>query len=91
MQGRIDVRLRYHMQNVSLGDIVELSCISTAPYRHCTVSKLNEDGTVNLFRPYVHTSDFSYTGGVICYVGIENIDSVNPAHLTLIEKGRALL
>ncbi len=26
---------------------------------------------VVLFRPYGTTADFSYTGGVICYVGIE--------------------
>jgi hypothetical protein len=26
---------------------------------------------IRLFRPYGATADFSYTGGVICYVGIE--------------------
>ena len=30
-----------------------------------------KDGIITMFRPYTHTSDFSYTGGVICYVGIE--------------------
>lgn len=30
-----------------------------------------KDGKVHLFRPYGHTGDFSYTGGVIPYVGIE--------------------
>ncbi len=29
------------------------------------------DGRVHLFRPYTHTSRFSTTSGVICYVGIE--------------------
>jgi hypothetical protein len=29
------------------------------------------DTDVTLFRPYGATADFSYTGGVICYVGIE--------------------
>jgi hypothetical protein len=29
------------------------------------------DKEVTLFRPYTHTADFSSTGGVICYVGIE--------------------
>lgn len=71
---------------IGLADIVELDCVSHNPYSHCTVCKLNEDGTVNLFRPYTHTADFSYTGGVICYVGIEHIDNVNPANLKLIEK-----
>ncbi len=30
-----------------------------------------KDGTVTMFRPYTHTADFSSTGGVICYVGVE--------------------
>jgi len=30
-----------------------------------------QDGIVTFFRPYTHTADFSYTGGVLCYVGIE--------------------
>lgn len=29
------------------------------------------DGVATMFRPYTHTADFSGTGGVICYVGIE--------------------
>ena len=36
----------------------------------CTVQKLTET-EITFFRPYTHTGDFSYTGGVICYVGIE--------------------
>ncbi len=78
------------MASINLGDIVELNNDSNNPYRHCTVCKVNDDGTVNLFRPYTHTSDFSYTGGVICYVGIEHIDNVNPSHLRLIEKGKVM-
>lgn len=35
-----------------------------------TVSQI-KDGNITFFRPYTHTSNFSYTGGVICYVGIE--------------------
>lgn len=36
----------------------------------CTVKQVTET-QVTLFRPYVHTADFSYTGGVICYIGFE--------------------
>lgn len=36
-----------------------------------TTVKQIADGNVSLFRPYTHTADFSSTGGVICYVGIE--------------------
>lgn len=71
-----------------LGDIVSLGW--NDGYDNATVSKLNEDGTVNLFRPYTHTNDFSYTGGVICYVGVETVKHVNPNRLRLICKGREL-
>lgn len=30
-----------------------------------------KDGAITFFRPYTHTADFSYTGGVICYIGTE--------------------
>jgi hypothetical protein len=29
------------------------------------------DNDVTLFRPYATTADFSYTGGVIAYIGLE--------------------
>ena len=29
------------------------------------------DGLVHVYRPYATTADFSYTGGVIPYIGIE--------------------
>lgn len=29
------------------------------------------DDSITLFRPYGHHADFSYTGGVICYIGVE--------------------
>lgn len=77
-------------QVFGLGDVVRLKADSENTYSHCTVCKVNQDGTVNLFRPYTHTADFSYTGGVICYVGIENIDSVNTERLNLIRKGPSL-
>ena len=30
-----------------------------------------KDGQVHLWRPYGHTADFSYTGGVVPYIGVE--------------------
>lgn len=36
-----------------------------------SVVKNVTDYEVTLFRPYPETADFSYSGGVICYVGIE--------------------
>lgn len=40
------------------------------PFTTCIVTNI-KDGQVHLFRPYGTTSDFSYTGGVIPYIGIE--------------------
>ena len=39
-----------------------------------SVVKQIKDGAITFFRPYPHTADFSYTGGVICYFGIEEWD-----------------
>jgi hypothetical protein len=36
-----------------------------------SVVKQIKDGAITFFRPYPHTADFSSTGGVICYIGIE--------------------
>lgn len=41
-----------------------------APWSAAIVSKIT-DTEVKLFRPYGTTADFSYIGGVMCYVGIE--------------------
>lgn len=35
-----------------------------------TVKNIKDD-LVSFVRPYTHTGDFSYTGGVICYTGVE--------------------
>lgn len=76
-------------QTIGLGDIVSLG-FNDGEYDCATVCQIHTDGTVDLFRPYTHTADFSYTGGVICYVGIENISRANPNRLRLIRKGPPL-
>jgi hypothetical protein len=53
---------------LKLADTVILDGL--APWRSAIVKKITES-EVHLFRPYGTTADFSYTGGVICYVGIE--------------------
>lgn len=40
------------------------------PFNTAIVAKIT-DTDVHFYRPYGTTSDFSYTGGVLCYVGIE--------------------
>ena len=51
-----------------------------------------EYGVVSIIRPYIHTADFSYTGGVQWYIGTEtvkvSVESKRCFHL--IERGREL-
>lgn len=56
--------------DMQLGDIVSINGRAQWEYSTCTVKQI-KDGYVTLFRPYVHTNDFSYSGGVICYIAIE--------------------
>lgn len=61
---------RMSSRELQLGDIVRRVGWESEPYTCATVKQV-KDGNVILFRPYVKTEDFSYTGGVITYVGIE--------------------
>ena len=70
---------------LKLGDIVQSF---EGSYDHATVKQI-KSASIVLFRPYVHTSDFSHSGGVICYIGFEEYEiSINDIPITLIEKGR---
>lgn len=73
---------------LDLGDVVEYGWESG--YDHATVQQVNPDGTVDLFRVYVQTADFSYTGGVICYVGVNVDKNISPSTIKLIRKGQPL-
>lgn len=55
-------------RELRLADVVDLGGIDG--YSYATVSNIR-DGLITFYRPYTHTADFSYTGGVICYLGIE--------------------
>lgn len=58
-------------KDLRLADIVIINENRENSYNCATVEKI-ENGVITLFRPYVHTEDFEYTGGVICYVGVEH-------------------
>ncbi len=60
------------IEQLQLTDKVKLG---DGPYMTATVKQIRDDGTVTFFRPYVHTSNFSYTGGVICTIGIEEFST----------------
>ena len=54
---------------LKLADTVRLND-GEMPWCYAIVKQI-KDGNVTLFRPYGTTADFSYTGGVITYVGID--------------------
>lgn len=55
--------------DLQLGDVVE---VFTGPWGTGIVQQIKED-IVTIFRPYGTSDNFSYTGGVICYTGVETI------------------
>ncbi len=64
---------------IELGDVVSLGWGDG--YSTGTIARVHTDGTVDVFRPYTATADFSMAGGegssaVICYVGIEEVNSI---------------
>ena len=54
-------------KDLELGDIVQMF---EGPFGTAIV-KNKVDLKVTFFRPYGQPADFSHTGGVICYTGIE--------------------
>jgi len=61
--------MRVGINTLGLGDIIELF---DDGYGTATVQQVTADEVI-AFRPYVHTADFSYTGGVMCYIGTETV------------------
>jgi hypothetical protein len=55
---------------MQLADTVRLFDSSYSAYCDATVKNITEEEVI-LDRPYTHSSDFSYTGGVILFTGIE--------------------
>jgi hypothetical protein len=90
--------LRLHAQSktetpavpIGLGDVVSFNWNDA--YHHATVTQVHKDGTVDLLRPYVHTSDVSYSGrhkdssSVLSYLGFEEVKDIKPERLTLVRK-----
>ena len=73
---------------LQLGDVVVQNPLDPRrPWSTCIVKKVADD-EVTLFRPYGTTADFAYTGGVICYVGIEEykVHKLSATTWTLLER-----
>jgi len=62
---------RIKISDLKLRDVVSLSDDIT-DYMTATVFQIKDD-VVYLWRPYVSTSDFSTTSGVIPFIGIETV------------------
>jgi hypothetical protein len=82
------------MSNLQIGDTVQ-DTRCTMPFGTATVKNISkQEGSLNeyvtFFRPYVHTSDFKTTAGVICYVGIEEytVPIVGDSEYVLFERKR---
>jgi len=75
-----------HGRDLHLGDVVDAAF---GTWSTSTVKNLSET-EVTLFRPYVHTADFSNTGGVICYLGFEEWKVSRNGMFKLLEYGKPL-
>ena len=80
--------MRIKPKDMQLGDRVRMIWEKQSPPFMDSVVKQITDLNVTLFRPYVHTADFSYTGGVICYIGIDtwNIARDSSTEFLLLER-----
>jgi hypothetical protein len=81
-------------QSIGLGDVVSLQW--SDGYDNGTVCQVHKDGTIDVFRPYVHAADFSCAGtyegssSVICYIGTETSKGINPERVKLLRKSQPL-
>lgn len=71
---------RVSVCELGLGDVVRIS--DAGPFL-CGVVRKVTDIEVIVFRPYAITADFSYTGGVIPYIGVEEISYPRNSHTTM--------
>jgi hypothetical protein len=58
------------LDSLFLGDVVRLA--GGGAFMDATVTCLNPDGSVRVFRPFVRTDDFSHSAGVTPYMGFED-------------------
>jgi len=80
--------MKVHSSRLTLGAVVRLW--TNEPFGDAIVKKIDPNGDINLFRPYGVTADFSYTGGVICYVGIEEFTAQAGLEFELVREGPTL-
>lgn len=74
-----------NVKELDFADVVELF---SDGYGTATVRNTTEDEVI-LDRPYIHTSDFICTGGVITYIGLEEVrlSKLDTRKVTLVRRG----
>jgi hypothetical protein len=72
---------------LALGDIVK---VAAGPYGTATVRQVYPDGSAQVWRPYIMVADFSYTGGVIPSIGLEDFRLFPGSTVELLRKGDPL-
>ena len=71
-------------KNLQLRDVIQSF---SSPYSCCTVVKIDtENKMVHLVRPFIKCENFSYTGGVMHYIGVENYVIWFNTEVTLLER-----
>jgi hypothetical protein len=75
------------LASLGLGDIIRLP--TGGPYMDATVTRLNSDGSVRVFRPFVRTDDYSHSAGVTPLIGFEDF-CLHGAGVELVRKGDPL-
>lgn len=61
-----------YFRDVKIGDVIRLDFMTPSPFNVCVVRNIDSK-YVYLYRSYIHTSEISYSSGVICYQGHEDI------------------
>jgi hypothetical protein len=72
MTETFDPPLTTYFRDVKLGDVLRLDFMRGSAFNVGVVEKI-EDGLVSVYRSYIHTSNFTHSGGVTVYQGHEDI------------------
>ena len=73
------------VKDLRLGDTVR---IFSMEYGTATVYQILETGDCKVWRPYVHTGDFRYSGNrIVPYVGMEDFTLYNDQTVTVLRVG----
>ena len=72
--------------DLRLGDVVN-TAVTAEPYNDATVKNIDGD-KITVVRPYIHTSDFTYTGGVLPYIGYEEYTIFGSSPVRVVSESR---